>query len=113
VPIYYVNIDVRFRTKQDLVRESGSVRREAIRGFLCEVGATYPDLATLKSAIEAHLVNKVEATRDSLIVYDHIGIIDIADLCNEVYEDSDIRDALLAEPTTEGIWYSTGCGFYW
>ena len=111
MPIYYVNLDVRFKRPLDLIEEDGSVAMKKITGYLQEVGATFPNSATLERAITDLVVNDTDASNVE-IVYDHVGIIPEEDLQSEVYDDEDIKDSLIAAPAAVGVWFKTGKGYY-
>ena len=113
MPIYYVNLDVRFKRPLDLFEGDGSVATKKIAGYLQGVGATFPNPATLESAIaDVVFQDQDEDTSNVEIVYDYVGIIPEEDLQSEIYDDEDIKDSLISSPYAVGVWYKTGKGYY-
>ena len=114
MPIYWVNIDVKFEEPMELEdEENGVTTYEKIYGYLQNLGATFPSEKTLKSAI-AKLVYEDEYMNEMNveIIFDYIGIIPPSQVQKEIYKDRDIAYALRSEPMNDGIWYRTGRGFY-
>lgn len=110
MPIYWLQIDVKFREPMELKGAEDGVK---IYGYLQDIGATFPDEEVLKSSI-VELVYEdefMDATNVE-ITYEYIGVIPPDRAQKEIYGDSDIAHQLLSDPTNDGIWYQTGRGFY-
>ncbi len=114
MPIYWLNIDVKFKEPMELEdEEDEKTSYQKIYGYLQNIGATFPNEKALKAAI-ANLVYEDEFidAANAEIIYEYIGVIPPNRVQKEIYKDRDIAHLLRSEPTNDGIWYRTGRGFY-
>ena len=109
MPIYWLNIDVKF-TKPMPVEDERTSSQKAC-GYMQDLGATYPNEEALKSAIASFVYQTIDAASVE-INYEYIGIISPDDIQKEIYEDEDVAQSLCSDPIKDGIWYRTGRGFY-
>lgn len=110
--IYYLNLDVVFKRKLDLIHEeTGKIEKTKVTGFLQEIGCTAQSDSEMKELVMAVVLQDYDL--ENLIVnFDCVGVIDPKDIQKEIFDDGDIGDALIGDPLKNGIWYKTGHGFY-
>lgn len=113
MPIYWLNIDVKFKKPMDFEDEEDdeTINRKIV-GYLQNIGATFPNEQELKASVQS-LVDEDFDKNDVEIVYEHVGVIAPNKIKEEIYDDGDVMHNLRSEPTENGIWYRTGRGFYW
>jgi glycosyltransferase involved in cell wall biosynthesis len=108
--IYYVTVEVTFRKPLELLDENNKPEGSII-GFYQSMGCTAKAQAEMQAmVIEAALA---EYQDNADVRFDYIGEIKIHELDREVYGDEDIPAALKQDPRYEGIWYTSGRGFYY
>jgi len=111
--IYWLIINASFITPWKICVESDNETDELAYGFFKEIGITANSEKSAKSLLQQYLttVNKISPSKID-IEYQHIGVISHDEVQTEIYEDKDINNSLLQSPFNEGVWYSSGCGFY-
>lgn len=112
MPIYWLNIDVQFKEPMEVQdEESGETSDQKAYGYMQDIGATYPDEESLKSAVASLVYESTDAAKVE-IVYEYVGEIAPNEVQKEIYQDKDVAQSLRSDPAVDGIWYRTGRGFY-
>ena len=111
--IYWVNIEVNFNHPMDLMDDENRALPQKVVGFLQEFGCTCEDENKLKQTVKDYLKElDWMSFPESEVTFDRIGEINPSELSSEIYEDPEIRDALIANPKKEGLWYASGKAFF-
>jgi hypothetical protein len=111
--IHWLIINASFISPWKICGERDNEADELAYGFFKEMGITANSEESAKSMLLQYLTT-LDKISPSLIdiEYQHVGVISHKDVQREIYEDKDINNYLLQSPYIEGIWYSSGCGFY-
>jgi len=118
MPIYWIKLDVTFEIGSgpdapDELCEGGEKRR--LDGYFQNFGCTCDTdeelIERIHTYVQKDLKDLMDPTEFSL-TFEEIGIIDENELQTEIYEDVDVKDSLIMSPKEQGIWYSSGRGYY-
>ena len=111
--VYWLSIDASFDTRIQIFDENEIETDDFAYGFFKEFGITASSEEMAKKFLQEYIYSKDQfSPSNTNIKYEHIGVIPHNDVQKEIYEDEEIKDSLLQSPYAEGIWYTTGCGFY-
>jgi len=109
--IFYVQIDVVFGKPLRVVGTNGRATGKQARGFIQEIGCTAPSETSMRRLVREYATANDSRT-EPIVHFKRIGVIKSRSIAREVNADSEIVAALKQDPMKQGVWYSTGKGFY-
>jgi len=80
--------------------------------FIQQFGCTCNGEEDLWNIIREYYRNEGDLDYTEVLFKYKISVIDFDDLKEEIYEDQEVKDALIGSPLELGLWYKTGKGFY-
>ncbi len=110
---YWFTVNIIFDPPLQILDEFDKDTGEIAHGAFVEFGVTENSEKDAKQLVISNI--REAGGWDSLnykVLFDHVGVIDGNSIQKEIYEDPDVNDSLIQNPSTRGVWYKTGFGFY-
>lgn len=110
--IYWIGLTIAFSEPMPIVSDAKKSEENA-GGFFQEIGCTGDNEEDARRMVVSELktIDWLNLSSSTLTI-DRIGLISASELQLEIYNDPEIREALIADPTKRGIWYISGRAFF-
>ena len=110
---YWFTLDITFSPPLKILDENERPTSGVAYGAIVEIGVTdYSEQEAQNCALSfIHEIGGWDRSQYS-VTFDHVGALDESAVQQEIYEDPDVNESLIQDPSECGVWYKTRFGFY-
>ena len=109
--VFWIRVDIALHQPLTSVAPAGRISKSMVRGAIMSFGVTaLDDDAALE--VVRNWIDQSEQFQglEYDVRFDYVG--EIENLQEEIHTDQDVVSALIRDPSSLGLWYRTGVGWY-
>ena len=109
--VFWIRVDITLAQPLKSVVAAGRISKSVVRGAIMSFGVTATDDDAALEVVR-NWIDRSEQFQglEYNVRFDYVG--EIEDLQGEIYSDQEIESALIRNPSSLGLWYRTGVGWY-